>query len=366
MMSRKIFMYILVLMFAGSSAAVSVGVAPAYTDLGTVERGETAKLDIYLTTGSDTPFRVNPSFRQALGADKFGSGSTVPSDQVSEQDIEDWISFSQDNFAVIPNESNTVALGGGTLVSSNGRITMYIDVPEEGAEPGYHLGSIKASPVTGGDTGFGASVNALSRAQFSFRVPGDAERQVQITDVNAFRVDDSIVRIDTRVENTGTVTTSTNSTRLLIENYVGENVENLDSEDTSLQPGEAEWISTFWEGEDVDEGEYTLKGSVNYMTGSAFTSESFSITDYVNVQPVNNTENQSGEPTGNQSLPLWLVVMFLILVGVLMYSFEIDPMWIMVFLAFLATSIFILISDVSNLLLVGLLTAGGIIVYYVA
>ncbi len=365
MMSRKILFYVLVLMFAGSSAAVSVGVAPAYTDLGTVERGETVKLDIYLTTGSDTPFRVSPSFRQALGADKFGAGASVPSEEVSEQSIEEWVSFPQDTFAVVPNESNTVALGGGTLVSSNGRITMYIEVPEDGAEPGYHVGSVKASPITSGDTGFGASVNALSRAQFSFRVPGEADREVRITDVNAFRVDDNVVRIDTRVENTGTVTASTNSTRLLIENYVGENVENLDSEDAKLQPGEAEWISTFWNGEDVDEGEYTLKGSVNYMTGSAFTSESFSITDYVNVQPVNNTESQDGEAPQNQSLPLWLVVMFLVLVGVLMYSFEIDPMWIMVFLTFLSTAIFILISDVSNLMLAGLLTAGGIIIYYV-
>ncbi|MFB6241449.1 MAG: hypothetical protein ABEJ36_01440 [Candidatus Nanosalina sp.] len=365
-MNRKLLPLLLVVLLTGSSAAISVGVAPGYIHVGTIQRGETAKVNIYLTSNSNSPFRVNPGFKQPFSSTKFGGLGPVEPGKVSEQSIGSWIEFSKQSFTVNPNDTDTVALSDGTIVASNGKITMYVKVPETGAEPGYHVGRVSVSPVAGSGRGYGAAVIAQSSVEFSFRVPGEAERELRLTDVNAFRLKEDVVRIDTKIKNTGTVTTQANSTKFLIENFVGENVESIRGGSALLSPGESEWLSSYWNGKEVSAGQYTLKSNIGYITGQSFASRAFSVTDAIRVKPVNQTGgNQTGTPSpSGETLPTWLVVMFLILVGVLMYSFKIDPMWILVFLGLLSAALFIFLSGASNYLLLVLLTAGGLIIYY--
>jgi hypothetical protein len=336
-------------------------VAPSYMNLGTVERGTTEEFNIYMTSSSPEPFNVDPSFQRPFTSGIFGRTGYVDPEEYSEENIGDWFEFSQESYTVTPNDNQVIALADGTLVSASGNASVYVNIPE-GAEPGYHAGRVRLSPESASGSGYGASVVAQAVTYVFFRVPGDVERNIQLMGVHAYRTEQETVRLDVKLRNRGTVTTTANATRFMIENFVGENVESISGQSMQLEPRESEWFTTFWVGDDVEGGEYTLKGSVNYMTGRSFTERTFSIGDSINVttpdQPPQTDEEQEKEP-----LPLWLVMMFLALVGVLMYSFEIDPMWILTTITFLGVAIFIFTSNVPNYLLLVLLTTAGLILY---
>lgn len=355
---KKTILFLLVLVFTGAVTAQSLGVAPAYISLGTQQRGETEEITLFATSNADTPFNVRPSYHNPFNSDTFSANSNNA--RVSEEDISGWITFTQDTYAVTPDEGTEITLSDGLTVFSNGNITFELKIPRN-AEPGLHSGRIRLTPQTGGGTGYGASVVTQSSTKIQFRVPGEAERDLQLVDVNAYRVRENTVRIDTQIRNRGTVTATANSTRFLIENFVGENMKSISGGSVKLQPQESEWITSYWTGEDIEAGEYTLKGSVNYITGKSFSTRGFSINERINITSPEQVQEQ--EEDQRDQLPLWLVGMFLVLVGVLMYSFEIDPIWILATIAFAAISIFILMTDVSNSLLLVLLTSAGIILY---
>jgi hypothetical protein len=358
---KKAILCFLLLVLVGGTAAQSVGVAPAYLNLGTIPRGSTEEATIYVTSSSPDPFNVNPDLRRPFSNRIFGGTSYIDPSKYSEEDIDEWVEFRQEIYTVRPDDPQVVALEDGTMVSAAGNVTMYVNVPED-AEPGYHAGRVRLSPQTSSGTGYGAQVVAQAVTNIAFRVPGNVERNVQLMDVNAYRVRENAVRLDVKLRNRGTVTTSVNATRFLIENFVGENLESISGQSMTLEPRESQWFTTFWTGEEVEGGEYTVKGSVDYMTGSSFTQKTFSIGDTINVtapeQPPQPGQEQEQEP-----LPGWLVIMFLALVGVLMYSFEIDPMWILATITFLGVSVFIFLSDVPNYLILVLLTTAGLILY---
>ena len=355
---KKLVLPFLILVFAGAVAAQSLGVAPAYIDFGTLQRGETEEITLFVTSNSDSPFNVKGSYQSPFNSETFSAGSGNA--RVSEEDISEWITFIQDTYAVTPDEGTQVTLTDGLSVLSNGNITFELEIPRN-AEPGLHSGRIRVSPQTSGGTGYGASVVTQSSTKIQFRVPGEAERDLELVDVNGYRVRENTVRIDTQIRNRGTVTATANSTRFLIENFVGENMESISGGSVKLQPQESEWVTSYWTGEDIQAGDYTLKGSVSYITGKSFSTRGFSINERINVTSPDQVQEQ-GEDQREQ-LPLWMVVMFLVLIGVLMYSFEIDPMWILATISFAAITMFILMTDVSNSLVLVLLTSAGVILY---
>lgn len=358
-MNRKLFLIFLTVLFVSATLAQSVGVAPAYISAGTIQRGDSEEVTLHLTSNSESAFNVRPSYKEPFTSERFSGAFSTPS-RVSEQDISDWVKFSDDLYPVNPDNSTVEVLGEGTTISSNGKIEFKISVPRD-AEPGYHSGRVRVSPLVDQGGGYGSSVVAQASSRFEFRVPGNVERDLRVQDVNAYRLRDKTVRIDTRIENTGTVTAQANSTRFLIENYVGEGVESISENSLELGPGESRWITSYWTGEDVEAGEYELKGTVNYVTGSSFASQSFSVGESINITaPDQETLNEDED---KEKLPSWLVIMFLVLVGVVMYSFEIDPMTILVFLGLIAAALLVTITELSNSMLLLVLTTSIIILY---
>ncbi|MFB6115975.1 MAG: hypothetical protein ABEK10_00545 [Candidatus Nanosalina sp.] len=356
---RKPVVIPLLVILSTSILAQSVGVAPAYTSLGTIQRGESKTVTLYVTSNSDSPFNVKPSFEQPFTAEKFG-GKISEASEVSGEDISDWITFEKNLYAVTPSNSTLAVIGEGLTISASGKVSYTVSVPRD-AEPGYHSGRIRLSPVLDAGTGYGASVVAQASSKFEFRVPGNVQRDMEVKDVNAYRLEEDMVRIDTRIKNTGTVTTTVNSTKFLIQNYVGENIKRVSEGSFRLAPGESEWITSYWNGKEVQEGEYQFKGTVDYMTGTSFASQTFSVGDSINITAPDTDELDQN--TGREKLPVWLVLMFLVLVGVLMYSFEIDPTVILMVIALLSGGTLILISKISNSMILVLLTTSVAITY---
>ena len=354
---RKAILPLLFAVFSGAVLAQSVGVAPASISFGDIQRGETQEVTLYITSNADSPFNVDPSYESPFTSEMF---STSDAPMVSEEDISDWIVFPEESYGVTPDEGRLVSVGGSS-VFANGNVTFEINVPRD-AEPGIHGGRIRLTPQTSEGTGYGASVVTQSSAMIEFTVPGEVERNLQLVDVNAYRMQENTVRIDTQIRNRGTVTATANATRFIIENFVGENLQRISGGSVQLQPQESEWITSYWTGDDIQSGEYTLKGSVNYMTGSSFASRGFNVSESVNVTPPETPVN-TGEEDQQDSIPLWMVAMFLALIGVLMYSFEIDPIWIVAITGFIGAAAFILMTEVSNNLLLVLLTSAAIIMY---
>jgi hypothetical protein len=124
-------------------------------------------------------------------------------------------------------------------------------------------------------------------------------------------------------------------------------------------------VPSYWvEGGGIEEGTYQIDGNVNYMTGSATASGSFSLPGFDVVEVVPSDDGGEGsQEDGGGGLPVWLVVMVLALLGVLMWGFDIEPFWILVVVGVLGISAFILMSGLPNFLLAVLLIMVGIVIY---
>lgn len=359
LMLKQVAVLILLVMMSGFAYSASVGTAPGFMDFGEIEQGETYEHTVYITSNFDSNFTVNPSFTNPRQSMVFNDARDERYD-TSEYGIDGWV-YLEDNVLVEPEITNTRELMDGRFVNANGEFTLTVEIPYD-AEPGYHYGRIRLNPEISTDDGGPGSLNLGETApSFRFRVPGDAERQVTVQDVRGFRTDDDQASVEVLLRNTGTVTTSAQNFEADILNSRGESVETLTISGVKLAPGESEWTNARWTGENVDEGNYQLDGEVDYLTGQAYASGSFSLSDIVQVIPEDSPEVEGEEE--QETVPLWLIFMVLALMAVLMWSFDIEPFWILAIVGFLAVAAFILMSGVSNILLVVLLMVMGIVVY---
>ena len=240
-----------------------------------------------------------------------------------------------------------------------------MDIPEN-AEPGYRYGNIRLNPQFTDleQEGSGARVVTPTRIPYSFRVAGEVERNIIAQDVRGFRLGEDRAAVEVLLRNQGTVTTSTEEFEMEVFDS-NRNVETtLQASGTILGPGESQWVDASWTDRNgVEEGNYQIDGEVDYFTGSAYASGSFSLPDFdvVEVRPDDSPAVDNEDE--RESVPLWLVVMVLVILGVLMWSFGIEPFWILAIVGFIGISAFILMSGISNMLLVVLLIVVGIVVY---
>lgn len=353
-----IFVSILVL-FAGSVSASSIGTAPGTQDIGELSPGETYEVHFYVTTrGIDNPFTLNPEYRRA-SASNFERESTENGfnpHEASQQDKSDWIDFSQNSYTVDPNDRQVASLADGGSVVYNQQISYTIDVPEN-AEPGYHIGSVDLKPELDRDAASSAVMNlGLTRYNFYFKLPGTAERDLRIMDVRAVRSDSDQARFDFIVENNGTVTTWVQRSTTQLYDQEGRESGELTTGGQYLEPGEQSIISTYWNSANIEAGEYRVGGEVNYMTGHSFVDETVDISDTIQVE---DTDEET-----DTNVPYWLVIMILVVAGALMYSFEMDPIIIAAILGVAGISAFIIISGLPTYL-VGVLIAitAGLLIY---
>ncbi len=338
-------------------AGASVGAVPGNLNFGEVEPGDTIEQDIYIRTNFGNNFTVSPSVSSDRSSNIFDIDRSY---SISEQGSSEWITVEEG--IVDPDQRRTVELDGGSSTSVSGEFPLTLEVPED-AEPGLHFGRIRLNADISGEEGGAGTINfGEAVIRYSMEVEGHADRDKVVQDVRGFRTSEDEASIEVLLSNTGTVTTSSQSFDIDVLDSRGENVETLRVSGLRLEPGETEWTNARWRGDNVNEGTYQIDGEVDYLTGSAFASGSFSLDDIVQVVP-EDSPTVDDEESERATVPLWLVFMVLALLGVLMWSFDIEPFWILAIVGGLAVASFILLSGVSNYLLVVLLMTVGIVVY---
>ena len=193
--------------------------------------------------------------------------------------------------------------------------------------------------------------------------------------MEALRSGDSQIQMNFNVRNTGTVTTqirpNTGEDALnLIDPSSGQQLDSITTSREFIEPGETREITSYWDStSEIEAGSYQVRGSMNYLTGNAIFEDSFDVTSFIQIDPSEennqgtNESSQGSAGSGQQTSSL-LVLMVLVALGVLMYSFDLDPIWIIAVLGFLGISSFILIAGLPVYLIgiVLILTAAVFIV----
>lgn len=344
---RAVLVLLLVFGFSSIVAGTSVGTAPGSLNLGELQPGQSYEGFFYVTTrGISQEFSVEPEYRMASRSlferEVDGEAEDVEfyPDQASQQDISEWISFSQETYRVDPNERNIADMEGGGSIVYNERIRFVVNLPDD-AEPGFHAGSIDLNPDLQRSGSGGSSVMNLgvTRPTFFFEVPGHAERKVDVVDVRAVRTGNEEARIDFLVSNEGTVTSWLRRSDTTVYDKVGDESNTITTGGRYVSPDTTEVISTMWRNPELEGGQYRVSGELDFITGKSYVDETINISDTIQVE---REEREDGYR------PTWVILMLLLLVGVLMYSFEIDPVYIFALLGFGAISVFILSVTISN------------------
>jgi hypothetical protein len=354
---------LLVVTLTGMVSAEYVGVAPGVKDIGTVERGQTYEIKFYLVTNVEDEFQVTPSYTRPnpsiYQADDNRRYDFEP-ENASQERIDDWVKFPRETFNVDPSTSKAVSLTGGGVANAKGTINMYIEIPED-AEPGYHAGAVNINPdlSTSADGGAAVSTMGLSQFIFTFRVPGVAKRSLEIREVNALRNSEGGARIDYLVKNDGTTTVRLNRGNTYLYNQFGNQTGTLTYGGQYIKPGDTKIIHNYWKDDNLESGEYRIRGEMNYLTGQSFIDDTIDISEYVQIESTGSGEGE------DQTMPWWLVVMVLVLIGVLMYFMEIDPLWILLVTGLLTLSAFILASGLPIYLIPILIIVALAVVYVV-
>jgi hypothetical protein len=365
METKIIVMLIFGLLFSGLAASASIGAAPSSINMGDVEPGETVDQEIYIRVSDiDENFTLTP---YANGISPTTLFDDYEGDRLSESSGASWwdIEESQINPDTEIPESE-IDVENDNLPTIQGVTTATLSVPDN-AEPGVRRGHINLdSDLSGSGTGPGASAGARfiapTRISYQFNVPGNVQRDVVVQDVRGFRTEPNSASVELLLSNEGTVTVTSQSFDFDVLGPRGDTVETLSASGVTLEPGESEWTNAYWSGGSVDEGTFQVDGQVDYITGSAYASGSFSLGDVVEVRPSDSptTDDETQEGGG---VPIWFVVIVLVILGVLMWGFEIEPFWIVAILGVVGISAFILLSGLPNFLLAVLLIMVGIIIY---
>jgi hypothetical protein len=347
------------------TSAASLGAAPSNIDLGVVEPGDTVEKEIYVRVSNvDNNFTISP---YANGIAPITLFESYDSSRLSEKSSSSWWDFEES--IVNPNTEipdNQINLENNNLPTLHGYSKGTLTVPAD-AEPGIRRGHIQlGSDLSSSGTDSGASAGARfiapTRISYVFDVAGNVKRDVIVQDIRGIRTDTNRASIELLLSNEGTTTVTSQNFEIDIQRR-DNTIDTLTAKGITLEPGETQWTNAYWTGSQVDEGQYYLDGEVDYFTGSAYASGSFSLGDIVTVEQAPDDSPVTDGQDSRETVPMWLVFMVLAIMAVLMWSFDIEPFWIMAIVGGLAISAFILLSGVSNYLLVVLLMAVGIVVY---
>ena len=337
--------------------AASIGTTPGSIDLGELEPGQSYEQEVYITTNFDEEFLIRPSLTSGTRSSHFEGEN---GSEVSEKNISDWVNFDEE-VEIDPNTTITHELEDGSSVNAEGVFSFEVNVPND-AEPGYQYGLFRLNPEisSGGQEG---TINwAETRPNFRFRIPGQADRSVEVTDVRAIRIGDEEVQIVKQLQNTGTVTTRLRRGELSILNENSEEIDELDVGSALLAPGEVAEIDTTWSSENVQGGNYQAEGIGDYRTGETHISGDFAITDVIR-DPVDIDEPEA-ETEDDADIPYTLLLMVLLFLGVILYLLEVDLVWTIIFVGVTGISLFILFSSAPSYLILILAAIIGVTLYY--
>jgi len=353
------FIFIVLIPFSGYS--ISIGTAPGVMDLGEIEPGKTVSFTFYLLTTARndmlvylTPVPVHKDFYQTNHTGRF----TLYSNQVSEEDIKDWITIINNPVLVSPSNVKVIYLPDGSIVRANAEVHVKLKVPSN-AEPCYYAYSINLSPrlTTGPGRGVGMTTIAITRFIFVFKVKGDGYRKGKIVDIIAERESQNKARIDTLFKNTGKCTMSVRVDELELYNKFGNLTTKLSSGWNLVKPGETIVLSSYWVSPNLPNGTFTAHAIANYISGKDEFEKEIEIPAIptVKIKPITKCE-----------IP-WHLILIAIIVGIALYL--IDKEYLIysigfIFLAFLIITYFYLeCIGIPGYYAIAILIIAGIIIY---
>lgn len=312
---------------------------------------------MYLVTSADSRFLLRPGVSRA---DSYDYGfENYDIEDVSRESFSDWIEFPNAGESVDPDEK--VNAGDATF---EGAINYSLTVPES-AEPGWHVGRIRLAPRFPSEVeGSAVSLRATIQPIIVFRVPGEVDREFEVESSQGFRVAPNRALGSITVRNTGTVTSLLDTGTLNITGPQGY-TETSTNTQYRLSPGERTRMRVYWSSEPLPAGNYEAQGALPHMTGAAFVDTSFTVTDFVNenvdiTDPEGNQTGLAGETGGTST---WLIIGVLVLLGVLMYSFEIDPVWIIALLGVLGVAAVVLTTPLPDALAAVAIVLVAVVMY---
>ncbi|MFB6204364.1 MAG: hypothetical protein ABEJ75_01830 [Candidatus Nanohaloarchaea archaeon] len=361
---KTVFLVAAALLFTGIGAAY-VGTAPGVQNLGKLEPGKTYEAYFYIVTDRNNPFIIKPGYTRPHTSMLTGGKTSygyVPAN-ASGEDISSWVHL-PDTYQVNPSNVKVIQLRNGGVARANQKVEFEISIPKD-AEPGWHAGAINLNPQFSASASGTTSVQTVGVTQFVFvfyvdreTPPTRAIRDLKILGVNSLRTSEDQVRIDFLMKNNGTVTTKIQRAKTLIYNEVGNKTGKIIIGGERLAPGETRIVETYWSQQSLDAGIYRVEGKMSYITGSAYIDETINISKIIEIR-------QGPQPDGEKSrVPYWLVLMVLVLLGAMMYYFELDPVWIVVLLGLLGISLYIILTGLPLYLLgLLLLLSVGVLIY---
>lgn len=360
---QKSLVLLILLGLVGVVQAPSLTVTPSDIQMDQVESGSVESFNIYVDANDvSEPVEVSPNVEGPFGNTLFGN-EQVDSEQVSDESMQEWISFEEDSVVANPGDSESFTLEDGSEVTASNQIPAEIQVPED-AEPGYHAARIGFSASGVGEgSGFATTNWVLPYIEVIVEVEGNAERSVTLQDARALRIGESQAQIIANLQNTGTVTTEVDGGTVNILNEDDQKVGEIQLGSTRVPPGEFQEVSAEWESDDLEPGTYSLDGTGDFVTGQFYIGDQVSIQQAIQESvEIEDPDGESTEDSGD--MPTWLIVMVLMLLGVIMYSFDIDPLWIVLIVGLLAISTFVLVTDLPLYLIGITLIVGFSMVYY--
>lgn len=359
---RRLLLSICLLIGIITPSAAYVGTAPGLQDLGTLEKGQTYESRFYILTDRSNPFLIEPKYAEAQSSVLEGgerNNYDFDPSEASEENIKDWISFSQESYNVDPDDVRVIDLQNGGVARASQKVTYDISVPED-AESGYHIGAVNLNPDFSSSGAGTASVQTVGLTQFTFlfKVPGEAERDLKVLDVNAKRASTGKVRLDFLIQNNGSVTTEIQSAETTVYDKVGNKTGLINIGGGKISPGETKIVKTFWEKEAIDPGQYRVEGKMDYITGQTYIDQAVRIPERIQIK---SGDSGTGDDSG---VPLWLVAILLAAMAAVMYYFEINPVYIASVLGLGGLSAGVLITGLPNsLLAVVLLVPASYLIY---
>ena len=346
------------LVFTGFAAAEYVGTAPGSKSLGTVERGETIETRFYVVTDQSSPFTVKPSVIRVNSALLEGEGTEgFKPEEASQEDVTGWVDLTQDSYVVEPGDTKVVPLENGGVAQVSGEVEFDLHIPED-AEPGYHAVAVNLNPRFSQSDASGAQLQTMGLTQFRlfFRVPGEAVRDVKVLEVNSIRRGDDYARLDYLLKNNGTVTVRVNRFQTSVYSQFGNQTGTISSGGTYIKPGNTKVVQNHWRSPIVEGGEFRVRGELDYMTGSSILDSTINISEFIEVE---DSDDQAAD-----GVPWWLVLMALVVVGALMFYFEIDPVLIVAVLGIGAISAVVLAAGLPLYIVPLVIIMTVVILYY--
>jgi len=364
--TRFLILTLVIVALTQGAYSSSIGTVPSSFDLGELEPGESIEQDVFIRTEFSQEFSISPSLSEGPRSRHFSTDSRFYG-EVTEAEFESWIDI--EGATINPNESEEVDLNGEGLgdqedvseEEAEGDFSFSIDVPNN-AEPGYYFGSLRLNPeITGGDDGAGTTNWGETSPTIRFRVPGQVDRNIEVTDVNGIRVGENRVQIVVQLTNTGTVTTRiTEGEMSIIEE--DRSIDNMSFPAITLAPGETAEVDRTWSNSEVSGGTYQVEGVGDYRTGETYISGDFTITDVIR-DPVDIDEPEA-ETEDDTDIPYTLLLMVLLFLGVILYLLEVDLVWTIIFVGVTGIGLFILFSSAPSYLILILAAIIGVTLYY--